>query len=195
MVQTPGLIFLGHVESKGLMYSTRPTDGSKQANRWFKSHKKLRFIALFLGGTANPEGGEAEAVARSAASAQASFPLAVPARRREQKRRIGRRGIKARQQEKADLRSSVQQKAKVGRKGGTTDRAGWGSLILGPPSAFFARSQRHRRKPAAFTVFLFLPAKSTGFPGLTCRAASRPASRVAEKKARGAIAPHLYLSG
>jgi len=63
---------------------------------------------LFLGGTANPEGGEAEAEARSAASAQASFPLAVPARRREQKRRMGRRGIKARQQEKADLRSSVQ---------------------------------------------------------------------------------------
>jgi len=36
--------------------------------------KKLRFIVLFLGGTANPEGGLAEAEARSAASAQASFP-------------------------------------------------------------------------------------------------------------------------
>ena len=64
--------------------------------------RKLRFIALFLGGTANPEGGEAEAEARSAASAQASFP----ARRAREKtaliRRMGRGEIKARQQEKAD---------------------------------------------------------------------------------------------
>ena len=46
--------------------------------------KKLRFIVLFLGGTANPEGGEAEAEARSAASAQASFP----ARRAREKRGV-----------------------------------------------------------------------------------------------------------
>jgi len=46
--------------------------------------KKLRSIVLFLGGTANPEGGEAEAEARRAASAQAAFP----ARRAREKKAL-----------------------------------------------------------------------------------------------------------
>jgi hypothetical protein len=44
--------------------------------------KKLRSIELFLGGTVNPEGGEAEAEARRAASAQGLSPIS-PCPRKE----------------------------------------------------------------------------------------------------------------
>ena len=60
---------------------------------------------MFLGGTANPEGGEAEAEARSAASAQASFPAR---RAREKEGRLKRRnGTKRNQSETDGYRSGT----------------------------------------------------------------------------------------
>ena len=127
--------------------------------------KKLRFIALFLGGTANPEGGGAEAEARRAASAQAAFP----ARRAREKK-----GVEKEKEERNQSRTAKRNptssrpfnKGKIARKGVLLHRAGSGSLILGPPGAFFLRirgatsgNQRLlqrfcslRRSPRAFRV-------------------------------------------
>jgi hypothetical protein len=63
--------------------------------------KKVRFIVFFLGGTANPEGGVAEAEARSAASAQACFPTRR-ARESGARKGNGKGEVKAGQQEKSN---------------------------------------------------------------------------------------------
>jgi len=120
--------------------------------------------------------------------------LAVPARRRGLKRRR-KREIKAGQQR--EIRPPVVHsiKGKSLERGVLLHRAGSGSLILGPPGAFFSRSRCHQRKPAAFTAFLFLPAKSTSFLGLTWRATSSSASRTEAKKARGTVLPPAAVAG
>jgi len=72
-----------------------------------RSSHNFALSFLFLGGTANPEGGEAEAEARSAASAQASFP----ARRAREKRGVEKENETKRNQtqtaEKSDRWSSI----------------------------------------------------------------------------------------
>ena len=59
--------------------------------------KLLRFTVLFLGGTANPEGGEAEA---EAISAQASFP----ARRAREKTGVEKENGRERNQSQTEWR-------------------------------------------------------------------------------------------
>jgi hypothetical protein len=60
--------------------------------------KKLRLIVLFLGGTANPEGGSAEAEPRRAASAQVFFPA-----RRAREKGVRKKELTGRNQEQASM--------------------------------------------------------------------------------------------
>jgi len=78
---------LGRVKSKGVTDRLRPNDGSKMAIGSFKSQRRRN---------QNPEGGEAEAEARRAASAQAFFPSRRAREKAEQKG--GDRGSGYRQQ-------------------------------------------------------------------------------------------------
>jgi hypothetical protein len=86
-----GFDFLNHVLF--LLFCTRLLAGHPKASGACSPGQGLLFAGeprnfalsfCFLGGTANPEGGEAEAEARSAASAQASFP----ARRAREKKGV-----------------------------------------------------------------------------------------------------------